>query len=163
MAVLLAALIAALVPLALLAVLALIAWAVDPSAGYASVEGMVMVAVAVTLVAGAVVFLLGVPAFLLLRRWRRDNWWTMALAGALLGSLLALWMRWPRTMPGWGSQENWHGQYVHTYIDGEPTRYAWFKLVEAMGAYALLGMATALVFYAVWRWLAVPDHPDNQN
>ena len=162
MAVLLAAIIAALVPMVLLAVLGLFSLMIDASAGYLSMESVVMVAVVVTLVAGATVLLLGVPAFLLLRRWRHDSWWTMALAGALLGSLLALWMGWPN-MPGYTLRENWHGQLVYIYLNGEPTRYAWFKLAETTGAYALLGMATALVFYAVWRWLAVPGHSDNQN
>ena len=66
-------------------------------------------------------------------------------------------------MPGYTLQENWHGQLVFIYLYGEPTRYAWFKLVESMGAYALLGMATALVFYAVWRWLAIPDARDKSK
>ena len=162
MAVLLAAIIAALVPMVLLAVLGLFSLMIDASAGYLSMESVVMVAVVVTLVAGATVLLLGVPAFLLLRHWRRDSWWTMALAGALPGSAQALYLDWPN-MPGYTLQENWHGKFVFIYLYGEPTRYAWFKLAESMGTYALLGVATALVFYAVWRWLAVPDRPDNQK
>ena len=157
MAVLLAAIIAALVPLALLLAFASLAWLTDMSVSVGGLEGLVWVGGAVTVVSAAMVLLLGVPAFLLLRRWQRANCWTMALAGALLASLLALAVGWPRTMPGLGSQEYWHGQYVRTYLDGEPTRYVWYQLAESAGAYALLGMATALVFYAVWRWLAMPD------
>ena len=121
-----------------------------------STEGVVIVAVAVTLMAGAVVLLLGVPVFLLLRRWQRDSWWTMAWAGGVLGTLPGSILAWPE-LYGPNERSHWHGQYVYTYLDGEPTRYAWYKVVESMGAYALLGMATALVFYAVWRWLAIPD------
>ena len=132
------------------------------SVSVGGLEGLVWVGGAVTVVSAAMVLLLGVPAFLLLRRWRRANCRTMALAGALLGSALALYLNWPN-MPGYTLQENGHGQLVFIYLYGEPTRYAWYKVVESMGAYALLGMATALVFYAVWRWLAVPDRPDNQK
>lgn len=108
---------------------------------------MVSLVLAVSL---ALVVCLGLPAFFLLRRFRRDSWLTLAAAGIVIGAL-PLGFFWPRQLPGYSEGNNWHGTYVQTYSDGEPTRFAWFQYVENLSLFSFHGLAGALIFYAVWR------------
>jgi hypothetical protein len=108
---------------------------------------------AVLLVSATVVLLLGMPAFLILRKLRRDGWTSVGITGATLGGLpVALF--WPRTTDGFSAGQNWHGSYVDTYVNGNPTIYAWLTYVEGILSFAAHGLIGALVFYAAWRWLA---------
>jgi hypothetical protein len=112
--------------------------------------GIGFVLVAVLAVAAAVVLILGTPVFLLLRRFECLGWGSVAIAGALLGGLLAA-FSWPRTLEGYSAGQNWHGKYVDTYVDGVPTTYAWLTYGEGVVFFAMHGLVGALVFYAVWR------------
>jgi len=102
-------------------------------------------------VGAAVVLVLGVPAFLALRRYQREGWSSLAAAGALLGTLPSAFF-WPRTLDGYSAGQNWHGKYVETYVNGTPTIYAWLVYGESALFFALHGLVGALVFYGVWRW-----------
>ncbi len=114
--------------------------------------GVGLVVVVVCVIAAAVVLVLGVPAFLLLRRLRRDSWNSLAFTGFVLGTLAAA-VSWPRHLEGYSAGSNWHGRYVQTYVDGTPTSYAWFSFVENLVFFGLHGLVGALVFYWVWRRL----------
>jgi membrane protease YdiL (CAAX protease family) len=108
---------------------------------------------AVGVVAAAVVPILGIPAFLVLRRFRRDSWSTRAPTGLILGALPTA-FAWPRHLEGYSAGSNWHGKYVQTYVDGAPTECAWLSFVENLIFFGLHGLVGALVFYGVWRRLA---------
>lgn len=126
-----------------------------------SFNGLETVLAAVVAAAATVVLVLGVPTFLWLRHRRRDSWRSMGLAGALISGLPSAWF-WPCQIPGFSSGGNWHGgHYVDTYVDGVPTVYAWLQYAEGTLVMTLHGLCSALVFYAVWRWLAQPSrrHP----
>ncbi len=111
----------------------------------------------VVVVAAAAILVLGLPAFLLLQRLRRDSWLSLAITGFLLGALPIAATSWPRHLEGYSSGQNWHGKYVDLYLNGVPTSYAWATYGESVAFFGLHGLVGALVFYAVWRKL---DHPN---
>ena len=115
-----------------------------------SLHGLGFVAVSVLVVAAAVVLILGIPVFLMLHKFHRQGWTSLAIAGLVLGALPAV-FSWPRPLEGFSAGGNWHGKYVETYINGAPTPYAWLTYGENVLFFALHGVAGALVFYAIWR------------
>ena len=132
-------------PLVLLARLA-----PDYLASPGQLYGIGFMLVAVMVVAAAVVLFLGIPTFLMLQRFRRLNWVSLAIAGAVLGGLPSA-IAWPAHSEGYSAGQNWHGKYVATYVDGFPTTYAWLTYGEGVLFFALHGLVGALAFYAVWR------------
>jgi hypothetical protein len=122
----------------------------DYFASSTPVYGLGTFLAAVVVVSAAAVFVLGIPAFLLLRKLGRANWTSLATAGLCLGMLPAA-LSWPRTLEGYSSGQNWHGKYVDTYVHGVPTSYAWLTYAESVLNFGLHGLVGALTFYAVWR------------
>lgn len=104
----------------------------------------------IIVVAAAVVLILGIPTFLLLRKFQSTGWTSLAIAGFLLGALPVAALSWPRSLEGYSSGQNWHGKYIATYINGVPTKYAWLTYGENVVFFGLHGLVGALVFYAVW-------------
>jgi hypothetical protein len=103
-------------------------------------------------VASAAVIVLGIPAFILLRKFNREGWTSLAIAGFVL-SAVPVAFSWPRRIDGHSSSNNWHGYFVETYVNGMPTTYAWLEYFEGVIYFGLHGLIGALVFYAVWRRL----------
>jgi hypothetical protein len=119
--------------------------------------GMGFMLLATVAVAAAVVLVLGIPAFLALRRFHRDGWGSLALTGLFLGAVPVA-FSWPGHLEGFSAGQNWHGKYVQTYINGSPTSYAWLTYSENVAFFALHGLVGALVFYIVWRWGERPNN-----
>jgi len=124
----------------------------DYFASSTPVYGLGLLLAAVVIVASAAVLLLGIPTFLLLRKYERVNRTTLAIAGICLGMMPTA-LGWPRNLGGYSSAQNWHGKYVYTYINGVPTSYAWLNYVEDVLYFGAHGLIGALVFYVVWRHL----------
>jgi hypothetical protein len=106
----------------------------------------------VLIFATAAVIFLGIPTFILLRKFNRDNWFSLGISGFLLSAVPVAFL-YPQKRDGFSSGGNWHGKFVETYIDGLPTNYAWLIYFENIFFYGLHGLIGALVFYAVWRRL----------
>jgi len=117
--------------------------------------GVGLLLLGVVVVAAAVVLVLGLPAFHFLRKFQREDWGSLAITGFALGALPAV-FSWPRRLEGFSSGQNWHGDYVETYVNGAPTTFAWLRYGENVLGFGVHGLAGALVFYAVWRWLGRP-------
>lgn len=142
--------VAAIAAVAVQPVVFLIRVAPDYFASTTPVYGLGLYLAAVVVVAAAAVLLLGIPTFLLLLRFGRANWISVAISGFFLGMLPAA-ISWPSRLEGYSSGENWHGKYVDTYVQGVPTSYAWLTYAEGVLFFGLHGLAGALMFYAVWR------------
>ena len=115
--------------------------------------GFMLLAVAVS--AAAIELILGIPAFLMLRKLHRASWVSLAVAGLGLGAFPAA-FPWPGHLEGFSAGQNWHGTSVETFVNGMPTTYAWLTYGEGVLFFALHGVIGALVFYAIWRRLERP-------
>jgi hypothetical protein len=116
-----------------------------------SLNGIGFILVSVIVVAAVVVLTLGIPTFLLLRKFQRVSWASLAVAGFALGALPMAAFSWPRDLEGYSSGATWHGKYVDFYVNGVPTTYAWSSYGESVMYFGLHGLVGALVLYAVWR------------
>jgi hypothetical protein len=120
------------------------------------IYGLGFMVLAVIAVAAAVLLLVGLPTFFILRRFGRENRSSVGLAGFVLGALPVAFF-WPSRMEGYSSGQNWHGYYVELYVNGAPTQYAWFTYAENVLFFGLHGFVGAMVFYAIWRRLGRPN------
>ena len=116
------------------------------------INGLGFVLISVIIVSAAAVLILGIPAFLILKKLQREGWLTLSVTGFVLGAL-TLAFSWPKQHEGYSAGMSWHGKYVDTYLNGNPTIYAWLRYGENVFYYGLHGLIGAIVFYAVWRKL----------
>ncbi|WP_372012987.1 hypothetical protein [Pseudoxanthomonas sp. 10H] len=118
-------------------------------------EGEPVFALATVVVAAPHVLLLGVPAFLLLRRRGRLGAVNLAMAGFACGLLPMALVSWPywTAPPGLLVQEDWHGHVAILVRDGAPTLAGVLRHLERMFIFGALGAACALVFWSCWRCL----------
>jgi len=148
----------ALLPATLAAMLALplmglmLSWA-----GNGSMEGFqagLFIALMVFVVVAPHVLLLGLPAFLLLRRAGRLNGGSMAAAGFLAGALPLGLYGWPywRRHPGYTATRSWLGDEVTVVADGVPTLHGWLVHLQTVAVLGLLGTISALAFWWVWLY-----------
>lgn len=114
-------------------------------------NGLGFVLLCVLAVASASVLILGIPSFLVLRKFHRLDRVSLAIAGFAAGTLPVAVLGFPRRLEGYSSSVNWHGRHVVTYIDGLPTTHAWLMFGEQVLYFGLHGVIGALVFHAVWR------------
>lgn len=62
-------------------------------------------------VAAVMVLILGIPVFLMLKKFNRESMGSLTIVGALLGALPVAFF-WPSYLEGWSSGQSWHGKYV---------------------------------------------------
>ena len=108
-------------------------------------------AIYAAIVAGAHAVVLGVPAFLLLRRFGKATWRMSALAGGLIGLLPFAIYAFPRVRPGWSSGAWMWGEHRRFYVDGVPTLWEWLSYAENILMFAVFGASAALAFWLLWR------------
>lgn len=106
------------------------------------------IAFAVTL-AHAVI--LGVPAFVLLKRLHTTKWYIAIIGGFIIGFIPTAIFSWPlgKLSPGFSAGDSW-GQSV---INGVPTNLGWIEYVIGSCVAGLFGAAGAGSFWSVWRYL----------
>ncbi|WP_144409189.1 hypothetical protein [Pseudoxanthomonas suwonensis] len=120
----------------------------------AQVEGMLVVLGISVLVTFLHALLLGLPAFLLLRRFGWLSARTLSVAGFVAGALLVGMAGWPWRggAPGSSYSTSWHGRFVEMQRDGVPTLYGWLSWLESVAVFGLVGIASALAFWYGWRY-----------
>ena len=106
------------------------------------------------------VLVLGLPAFLVLR-WRNAiRWWSVLVAGFVLGCL-------PVAIGDWPSYEldlqttssHWDGErMVATMVGGVPTSAGWIAYGKEVAVFGLFGAVSGLAFWLVW-WCMRPNKP----
>ena len=100
------------------------------------------------------VVLIGIPAFMVLRRLKCLSWLSLGAVGFFSAALLpTLSLLVFGSCPGCSSGGMWHGRYVDFVINGETTFYGWLSHAESSIFFGLHGLAGALAFYFVWRRL----------
>lgn len=110
----------------------------------------------VVMVATPFVVVLGLPAFLVLRRLGRSRIAETAAAGLVLAIAPLAILNWPARRYGatFSANGNWHGHHVDFFINGEPTLYGWLQFAGGLLQFGVHGLVGALVFRAIWLWLA---------
>jgi hypothetical protein len=105
------------------------------------------------------VVLLGLPAFLLLKHLGCVRWWSAIVCGFVLGALPIAIVSWPYH-PGRDSGFSaWDGHRMVAYVvHGLPTHAGWLKYVHDFCSMGLMGAASAIVFWCVWRLVVGPKH-----
>lgn len=119
-----------------------------PDEGTVSLQGVATM----LLMIGAMVVLVGWPAFLILRRLTWLNARTIGLAGFLIAglpSVLASCVA--RDYRGHAYSGLWHGRQVDFIVNNELTTYGWLSYAESSLLGGLIGMLGGLAFYYVWR------------
>jgi|GEM_PF-917864 len=97
--------------------------------------------------------LIGLPAFLWLRRMGRLSAARLAVVGFVAGGLLIGLLGWPpRRAAGRSYSTYWHGQLVEMERDGVPTLYGWLSWLEPVALWGAVGVASALAFWYGWRY-----------
>jgi len=102
-------------------------------------------------IAGAHLLFLGLPTFWALHRAARVTALNMALAGFFIGSLGVALLLWPVGQGGGSFSATWHGEFREFTVNGRPTLFGWLHYLEVVSLYGTHGLASALVFYSVWR------------
>jgi hypothetical protein len=143
------ALLASLVPPALLAAVAVVITEGAPS-------GLSMVVVIAWIVGLLHIVLLGLPLFVYLQRKRRLTPLWLGAAGFIAGLVPNAVIGVPRHLEGYSSGMNWHGTYVDLYVNGSPTTYAWLTYGEGAVYSGVYGIVTAMVALGAWRILRKP-------
>jgi hypothetical protein len=107
-------------------------------------------------VAVAVLHLLivGLPAFMLLRRKSWVGWWQVSAAGFVCGFLpmAVVQLPWLKAAGAYSESAYWHGRYVVLFANGVATLYGWLSYIESCASVGLFGIVTALVFW--WSLVA---------
>jgi hypothetical protein len=113
----------------------------------------------VVVVAGAVVALLGIPTFVMLRRTNSLGWHSILTAGFLAAALPYAIIAFPlwRDNTGFSYGANWHGTSVQFVSDGVYTIYGWLNYIEEIVRFGIHGLAGAAMFYLVWLRLHEPQ------
>jgi hypothetical protein len=101
-------------------------------------------------VSAGFVFLLGVPAYFLLRRLNVIRWWSTLATGFILGAIPMAILTWPLRYPELKTNASVNG--VQTVIDGVPTMAGWLQFLEGVSFLGVCGLVGALAF-----WLAAPN------
>ena len=112
-------------------------------------KGFVIICVAISALH---VFLLGAPAYALLR-WRKAvRWWSIIASGFILAATsIALWS-WPLRYPELKTSASFNG--VQTMIDGVPTAAGWLQYAQGVVFFGALGALSGLAFWLVSRGMS---------
>lgn len=93
------------------------------------------------------VLFLGMPAYLLVRRFSVVRFWSTIVGGFLLGSIPIAIFTWPLRYPLQKVSSTSNG--VQTMIDGVPTMAGWLEYIGAFSFFGVCGAVAAMVFWVV--------------
>ena len=98
----------------------------------------------------AFVFLLGLPAYVVLRWLKLVRCWSTLTAGFILAAVPMAIFTWPLRYPELKTSASVNG--VQTMINGVPTMADWFQFVQGVSFFGACGLVGALAF-----WLVAPN------
>lgn len=103
--------------------------------------------------------ILGLPAFLLLKKHWSLNLYRMMAVGFFLGCLPSGLVMWPYDYSQFKSSFSyWNGHaMVHAKINGVPTLIGWIDYLQNIGIMGLFGVLSAAVFWLTYLSLSSPS------
>lgn len=121
-----------------------------------SLDVFLFYSMAVLIVSGLVVFLLGIPCFSILHKTQKLGFVSISVSGIFLAMLPYLLIGRPQYLDGYTAVGQWHGQALKFYENGQPMALAWLNYAEVALGFGIHGLLGGLVFYAFWRKYKVP-------
>jgi hypothetical protein len=100
-------------------------------------------------VSAAYVVILGVPAYVLLRKLNAIRWWSTTAVGFILGAIPLAILTWPLRYSELRGSASVNG--VQTMVDGIPTAAGWLQYMASVSFFGLCGAVSALAFWVVSR------------
>lgn len=131
----------------------LFAWFLLPvliTGGHVSPNDLFGIPLFAAVIATPFVFVVGVPAFLLLRRFKCLSWWSLGTIGLIVAALPVAVYGWSE-YAGFSSAGNWYGTPVDFVVNGQKTFFGWLDYAQSVVFFGLHGFTGALVFFFVWR------------
>lgn len=124
----------------------------------AALVGGVSQSASVLFIAGCIaamhVVFLGLPAFLMLRRFKLLRWWSVVLAGILCGIIPMAVTSWPHWAFEGASYTAWDGSRMVEYVvNGVPTVAGWWRYVYDLAGIGLFGGVAALASWLTYSRL----------
>lgn len=128
------------------------------STDWVGMSGVLLIILAVTFLHA---LLIGLPAFLWLRRIGRLSAARLAVPGFVAGGLFIGVLGWPWRggSPGSSFSSSWHGRFVEMNRDGVPTIHGWLSWLESVIVYGAVGVLSALAFWYGWRYFQRRANP----
>jgi hypothetical protein len=110
------------------------------------------------------VVLFGLPTFLLLKHCGLVRWWSATVSGFLLGAAPMALISWPYKPSSGSGYSAWDGHKMVEYVvNGVPTHAGWVQYVLGSGGMGLMGAASAVMFWVVWRLIAGPNQSSKRT
>ena len=105
------------------------------------------------LISSGFVFLLGLPAYFLLRYLKLIRWWSTLLTGFSLAAIPMAFLTWPLIFSDThlDIKTNSTMNGVQTMIDGVPTTAGWIYYLGGVTYFGAFGLIAALAFWFVIR------------
>lgn len=110
------------------------------------------------------VVLLGLPTFLLFKHRRLVRWWSATVSGFFLGALPTALISWPYKPSSGSGYSTWDGHKVVEYVvNGVRAHAGWVQYILGSGGMGLMGAASAVMFWVVWRLLVGPNQSSKRT
>jgi hypothetical protein len=106
---------------------------------------------------GMYVVLLGLPSFLILRRFKVLRWWSVCLAGFVCGTIPMAIISWPYSASAGTSYTAWDGSKMVEYLVNDvPTVAGWWSYAYGAAGVGALGAVAALGSWVTYTRLTAP-------
>lgn len=110
------------------------------------------------------VVLLGLPTFLLFKHRGLVRWWSATISGFFLGAVPTALISWPYKPSSGSGYSAWGGHKMVEYVvNGVPTHAGWVQYILGSAGMGLMGAASAVMFWVVWRLLVGPNQPSKRT
>ncbi|MEW9572689.1 hypothetical protein ABQJ54_13095 [Rhodanobacter sp. Si-c] len=110
------------------------------------------------------IVLLGLPAFLLLKHRGLVRWWSATISGFFLAALPMAFISWPYHPSVDSGYSAWDGHKMVNYVvHGVPTHDGWVQYFYSSCGIGLMGAASAVAFWVVWRLAAGPNQSSKRT
>jgi len=131
---------------------------------FASLEGLVLghgfitapnnigfYLLSVLLVSCAVILLIGLPIYFVLKKFRLNTTLNVAAVGFLIPLLVLTILNFGITSYGdYSAGENYYGTYRATFVSGTRTMWGWVKFFEEILTFGIHGVVGATIFHKIY-------------
>lgn len=115
-------------------------------------NGIYMYLVMAIIVSTAIVIVIGLPTYTVMKIYKLNTTINVALAGIAIPVIIMLFIiLLTSPSPGFSSGENYYGTYREIIVHGNRTFWGWVKLVESIVTFGIHGLIGAILFHTVYQ------------